>query len=113
MVSSQIVPGTGLIVMVTKSVGALEAGRNSDAELLLQQIVIDDATVTLHHGSQAETLRSLGNGLYGGITSPLMENVTYELHVKTSTLGEVIAMTSVPRTVRFASADVNYYSPRG
>ncbi|NOT76942.1 MAG: DUF4249 domain-containing protein [Cyclobacteriaceae bacterium] len=109
VVSSQLVPGTGLVVFVTKSVGALEAGGNSDPEVLLEKIAIADATVTLRHGTQSDVLNNLGNGLYGGFNTPWSSGDVYELTVETSTLGTVSAITQVPQAIGFTSVDVQFY----
>ncbi len=105
VVSSQIVPDRGLVVLVTKSVGALEAGRESDREELLSQIVIDNALVTLHRDDEVDTLIALGNGFYGGVNAIWQEGASYELRVKTDSLGEVSATSRVPERITFSSAN--------
>ncbi len=110
VVSSQIVPEQGLVVLITKSIGALDAGRDSDAEALLAQIIINDAKVTLHYNEQIDTLINLGNGLYGGVTSDLATGATYTLHVVTDSLGEVSATSQVKQQIKFQSANASVYS---
>ncbi|HEX8060933.1 MAG TPA: hypothetical protein VF473_08355, partial [Cyclobacteriaceae bacterium] len=50
VVSSQVLPGFAIAVLLTKSIGALDANGNSDPRKLLDQIVITDATVRLEGG---------------------------------------------------------------
>jgi hypothetical protein len=109
VVSSQIVPGQGLVVLVTKSVGALDAGRNSDPQALLEQMMIADAIVTLHHPGKVDTLTNLGSGLYGATGLNLLQAVTYTLQVKTTTLGEVSASSQAPVRVPFTSVSTSLY----
>ncbi|PZR31584.1 MAG: hypothetical protein DI538_20790 [Azospira oryzae] len=110
VVSSQIIPTQGLVVLITKSIGALDAGRDSDPEALLAQIVINNAKVTLQSSNQVDTLVNLGNGLYGGLTFDLADGATYTLHVVTDSLGEVTASSQVKQRVPFQSADASVYS---
>lgn len=110
VVSSQIVPEQGLVVLITKSIGALDAGRDSDPEALLAQIVINNAKVTLQSNDQIDTLVNLGDGLYGGLTFDLAAGATYTLHVVTDSLGEVTASSQVKQQVPFQSANASVYS---
>jgi len=110
VVSSQIIPEQGLVVLITKSIGALDAGRDSDAESLLGQIVIADAKVTLQYNNQVDSLINLGDGLYGGLSITLTEGGTYTLHVVTDSLGEVSAVSQVKQQVLFQSANASVYS---
>ncbi len=109
VVASQIVPGTGLVVFVTKSVGALEAGRNSDPEILLQQIAIADAQVTLHYLDKTDTLQNRGDGLYSLNKSDFVPGLSYALEVKTITLGTVTATTQVAERVAFTSVSTQLF----
>ncbi len=109
VVSSQIVPGIGLVVFATKSVGALEAGNNSDPEVLLQQIAITNATVSLSHKGATQSFQNLGNGLYGSPNASFSAGDEYTLKVTTTDLGTVNAATKVPQRVPFASVDVKPY----
>src|SRR5688500_11436031 len=47
VVSTQIIPNQSLVVLLTKTFGALDASNDSDPEELLKQIAIDDAVVTI------------------------------------------------------------------
>ena len=101
VVSSQIIPGNGLVIFLSKSIGALDAGNDSDPEDLLQQIAIDDAQVILTGGEQSDTLQNLANGLYGGINTNWQEGRSYTLLITSPTMGSVKATTQVLSTVRF------------
>ncbi len=109
VVSSQIVPGVGLVVFVTKTVGALEAGNNSDPQVLLQQIAIANATVSLSHQGNLQSLQNLGNGLYGSPSSTFLPGEAYTLKVVTDAMGTVTAQTNVPARVPFTTVDVKPY----
>jgi hypothetical protein len=109
-VASQIIPNQGLVVFLTKSIGALDAGDTSDPEDLLEQIVINDAVVTLQYNNETDTLAFLGSGLYGGVTiREWQERITYELKVKSAELGEVNAFAQVQDPVPFQTAEAKLY----
>src|SRR5688572_1437364 len=64
VVSTQIIADQSVVVLLTKSFGALDASDDSDPEDLLQQIAIDDATVTIAGPQGIYELERLENGLY-------------------------------------------------
>jgi hypothetical protein len=101
VVSSQIIPNTGLVVFVSRSIGALDAGDDSDPENLVAQIAISDAVVTLSVNDNLDTLQNLGNGLYGNIILDWQNNVGYTLTVNTTSLGSVSAITRLLDFVSF------------
>jgi Domain of unknown function (DUF4249) len=101
VVSSQIIPNAGLVVFVSKSIGALDAGDESDPENLVAQIAISDAVVTLQVDENLDTLENLGNGLYGNIILDWQNNVDYTLTINTTSLGSVSAVTRLPDFVAF------------
>ncbi len=101
VVSSQIIPNTGLVVFVSKSIGALDAGDDSDPESLIEQIAISDALVTLSVNETLDTLENLGNGLYGNIILDWQNNVDYTLTVNTALLGSVSAVARIPDFISF------------
>ncbi|HEY0742775.1 MAG TPA: DUF4249 domain-containing protein [Chryseosolibacter sp.] len=109
VVSSQIIPDEGLVVLLTKTIGALDASNDSDPEALLAQIAVRDAVVVIK-GAQGEyTLDSLGNGLYGGIAIPFNEGEQYTLIVNSASLGKVEATTTVLSQVPFDFVDAKLY----
>ena len=101
VVSTQIIPDQSLIVLLTKTFGALDASDESDPETLLKQIAIVDAVVTIEGPEGIYELESLDNGLYGGLIIPFEEGRDYTLHVVSPSLGEVSATTTVKRLVSF------------
>jgi hypothetical protein len=109
VVSSQVLPEVGLVVLVTRSIGALDAGENANPEDLLAQIAIADATVVLINNTNRDTLINLGNGFYGGITN-LQETTLYELQIENNEFGKVNAFTTLLPFVGFQniSADIIY-----
>jgi hypothetical protein len=109
VVSSQIIPDQSLVILLTKTFGALDASGDSDPQALLEQIAVSDATVTVTGPDGTYTLHSVGLGLYGGVAIPFEEGKSYELHVTSETLGEVSAVTTVKRKVSFETISANLY----
>ena len=101
VVSTQVIPDQSVIVLLTKTFGALEASDDSDPEELLEQIAIDDAVVTIAGPRGTYELESLENGLYGGSIIPFEVGEAYELKVNSESLGEVSAVTTVKPLVTF------------
>ncbi len=101
VVSTQIIPDQSLIVLLTKTFGALEGSDDSDPEELLNQIAVDDATVTISGPGGIYELLPLENGLYGGLIIPFEEGQEYKLQVHSESLGEVSATTTVKPLVTF------------
>lgn len=101
VVSTQIIPDQSLIVLLTKTFGALDASDDSDPEELLEQIAIDDATVTVAGPTGTYELQSLENGVYGGLIIPFVAGETYELRVHSESLGEVHATATAKPLVSF------------
>jgi hypothetical protein len=109
VVSSQIVPDESLVILLTKSFGALDASDDSDPQALLDQISITDALVTLQHNGETDTLLSLGNGFYGGTTIDFVPNTDYTLNVDSESLGNVTATTRVKPQVTFEEIEAQLY----
>lgn len=107
VVSSQIVPDQSLVVLLTKSFGALDASDDSDPQALLDQISVSDALVTLHHGNESDTLLPLGNGFYGGSFIEFVAGAEYTLNVDSETLGQVSATTQVKPQVTFEDIEAD------
>ncbi len=110
VVSTQIVPGGALVVLVTKSIGALDAGRGSDPQELISQIALDSAKVWLTREGRIDSLPDLGNGLYGNINLDLQANRDYTLHIRTKELGEVSAVAQLKTQVPFQTVDAKLYT---
>jgi hypothetical protein len=101
VISSQIIPDKSLLVLLTKTFGALEASDDSDPEELLKQIAVDDALVTLSGPDGTYELEFLDNGLYGGMPISFDEGEEYTLHVVSESLGDVSATTTVKPMISF------------
>jgi hypothetical protein len=109
VVATQLIADQGLVVFLTRSINALDAGSDSDPEALLQQITINNAAVTLQHSGIVDTLLNLGSGVYGGLELTFEQGVSYQLHIKTDSLGEVSATSQVAPQVPINSIDVQLY----
>jgi hypothetical protein len=110
VVSTQIAPGGALVVLVTRSIGALEAGRGSDPQELISQIALDSAKVWLSQNGRVDSLPDLGNGFYGNINLDLQANRDYTLTIKTKELGEVSAVANLKPQVLFQQVQAKLYT---
>ena len=109
VVASQIIPDGTLLVMLTKTFGALEASGDSDPEALLDQVAVSDALVTVSGPEGIYSLFSVGKGFYGGISIPFKEGEAYTLNVESSSLGSVKATTRVLPQVKFEKIKAELY----
>ncbi len=101
VVSSQMIPGQAVAVLLTKSMGALDASGDSDPRDLLAQIMIENAEVSITNNGTSYLLSYLGNGLYGAVSIPLVAGQQYTLHVDSPELGVVTATTTVKPLINF------------
>lgn len=109
VIGSQVIPGQGLVVYVTRSVGALEAGWGSAIEPLLEQIAVEDAVVTLVSDDRVDTLTHQDYGVYLGASDAVVGGKQYTLVVKSATLGEVTATTIAPQQVFFQEVEASLH----
>jgi hypothetical protein len=109
VVSSQIIPDQSLVILLTRTISALEASDNSDPEDLIDQIAVNDAITTITGPSGTDTLIFLGNGIYGGITIPFSAGEVYSLDVKSESLGTVTASTTVKPQITFSEVIAELY----
>ena len=109
VVATQLIPDNTLVVLLTKTFGALDASKDSDPEVLIEQISVNDALVTVKGPDGVYELTRLDQGVYGGIFIPFREGETYELHVNSASLGEVHATTTVRSEVKFDSIMADLY----
>ncbi len=109
VVSSQILTDQSLIVLLTKSFGALDASDDSDPQELLNQIAINDALVTITGPVGIDTLNFIESGAYGGLTNTLEGGQRYVLKVTSPTMGEVSATTLVKPQTRFDEIDATLF----
>jgi hypothetical protein len=109
VVSTQIIPDESLIVLLTRSFGALDASDDSDPLEVLDLIAVNDAVVTITGPSKTDTLLFLGNGIYGGIFIDLVAGEEYSLEVVSASLGSVSSTTKVLPQVQFEDLDAKLY----
>jgi hypothetical protein len=109
VVASQMIADQGVVVLLTKTFGALDVSDDSDPVTLLSQIAINDADVTISGPSGSYTLQHLENGVYGSIEIPLEAGESYMLMVKSPSMGEVYATTTVQRRVEFEEVDADLH----
>lgn len=109
VVSSQMTTNQTVAVLLTKSVGALDASDDSDPQELLDQIALNDATVTLRHNDQTYAFTFVENGLYNSSQIPLVAGDEYELIVESASLGTVTASTQVMARVEFDFVEASIY----
>ncbi|MFM7430228.1 MAG: hypothetical protein ACKO1F_10045, partial [Flammeovirgaceae bacterium] len=109
VVSSQMLPGGALVILITKSVSALEAGWGSNPEDVLSKAAISDAEVTISVGDAVIVLPNLGSGLYGNVNLDLQPNRDIMLKVKTPELGEVYSITQMKPFVPFRSVQATLF----
>jgi hypothetical protein len=110
VVSSQIVPDQSLVVLLTKTIGALDASDDSDPQELIDQIAVNDAIVFLIGPTRTDTLLFLANGLYGGAFIPFEIGEQYTLKVVSDALGEITATTVVKPQVLFETVEASLYT---
>jgi Domain of unknown function (DUF4249) len=101
VVSSHVIPDQSVVILLTKSFGALDASQDSDPEEVLRQIAVIDATVTISSSNGVDTLALLDNGFYGGSFIDFLPGIDYTLHVDSETLGGVTATTQVKPQITF------------
>jgi hypothetical protein len=109
VVSTQIIPDESLVVLLTKSFGALEPVNDSVPEELIRQIAIEDAIVTISGPSGTDTLLALGSGVYGAVFIPFQADVSYTLKVVSESLGEVSATTTAKPLITFEDIKAELY----
>lgn len=109
VVSSQLVPNFAVAVLLTKSVGALDASDDSDPQELLDQIIIDDAAARIEGNGASYTLQYIGNGVYATSGINLVIGQSYTLFVNSIEMGEVKATTTVKPLVRFADLETSIH----
>ncbi len=103
VVSSQMAPGGLLVIALTKTFGALDINEDSDPEEVLEQLAVSDAIVTLRSQQEIDTLTQIANGVYSASGIDLHPGETYSLHVKSASMGEVTATSTVMEAVVFDS----------
>jgi len=109
VVSSLMLPGNSVAVLLTRSIGALEANKESDPRKLISEIAINDAEVTISFDNSVYRLNLLQDGVYQGIGIPLVAGRQCHLKVVSSSLGEVSATTEVQAPIYFNTVKAEPY----
>jgi hypothetical protein len=109
VVSTQIISDQSLLVLLTRTFGALDASDDSDPGELLQRIAVNDALVTVQGPNGLDTLPAVTNGVYGGVSIPLRIGETYHLKIESAELGTVSATTQVKPTVSFQDLEADLF----
>ncbi len=109
VVSSQILPDRSLVILLTKTIGAIEASADSDPEILYKHLAITDAVVTINGNGKAYTLQMMETVVYGGVEIPFVIGRNYQLHVASKSLGEVKANTTVQSFINFDSVKAELF----
>lgn len=87
VVASQIVPNNTMILALSRTFSALTTTDTGVGNDLLERILIARGFVTVRYNGQIDTLVKVAPGFYGSFTTPLLNNVVYELYVYDSTTG--------------------------
>jgi hypothetical protein len=109
VVSTQIIPDESLLVLLTRTFGALDAHDKTDVEKLAELIAVNDAMVVIKGPKTADTLNFLGNGMYGGIAIPFRAGESYSLYADSPELGSLSAITQVMEKVDFTNVQAELY----
>lgn len=110
VVSTQIIPDQSVLVLLTKTFGALEVIDDSNPQKLLDQIAVNDAIVVIEGPHSLDTLVFLDNGTYGGVFIPFVPGEEYHLYINSLALGEARATTQVKRKVAFSQIKAELFN---
>src|SRR5690606_28916904 len=91
VVSTQVIPDTTLIVLLTRTIGALDASDNTDFEDLLDKIAVNDAVVMLEGPLRTDTLDFVGSGIYVAPGVVFRAGEHYTLTIKSEAMGTAYA----------------------
>ncbi|MGC1243960.1 MAG: DUF4249 domain-containing protein [Chryseosolibacter sp.] len=109
VVSTLMIPDQTLMVLLTRTFGALDASDDSDPQELLDFIAVNDAVVTVEGPESRDTLVFTGNGVYTGGSIAFKAGETYRLFVRSEEYGELYAATEVKPRVEFTKAEAGLY----
>jgi hypothetical protein len=109
VVSTQIISDQSLVVLLTRTFGALDASDASDPGELLQLIAVNDALVTVQGPNGLDTLPVITNGVYGGISIPFRTGETYRLDIESAEFGTASATTQVKPRVNFEDLEAELF----
>lgn len=106
VICSQIVPNSIMVIGLTRSFSALDAGGQADTlqNDFLQRILVEDAIVTVSHPGGVDTLYMLAPGIYASIGVLLTDYGMYTVHAKDPSTGlEASATTELLPQITFDS----------
>jgi anthranilate/para-aminobenzoate synthase component I len=109
VVSSLILPDKSVAILLTKSIGALEASAKSDPQTLIAQIAINDAEVTIAANDSIYALKLLQNGVYQGFDIPIVVGSECHLKVVSKSFGEASATAVVQAPIYFDAVKAEVY----
>lgn len=112
VVATQMIGNGALVVLLTRTFSALEESKDMDPEEFFKRIVVNDALVTISGPGGTDTLSFRENGIYEGLDMPLIAGGTYELHIKSETLGTVSSTTRVQAQVTMNMVEADLYYER-
>lgn len=111
VVSSTVLSDTSVVILLTRSIGALEANSRSDPKELMAQIAINDAVVTMTSNNVSYGLVRVQNGMYQSQGMPLVTGNEYFLEVVSPSLGRVTSRAVVQQPVGFDTVKAGPPSP--
>lgn len=106
VVASQVLPNGRLLVLLTQTMGALDASYDSDPEVLLNGIAVNDATVILSRPGGTDTLLFYDNGVYAGDSILFKKGATYDLYINSASLGTATASTTLLDQIDFKETEI-------
>jgi hypothetical protein len=109
VVSTQMISDRSLVVLLTHTIGALDANDDTDPEQLVNAIAVNDAFVTLDGPASTDTLDFVSHGIYMATGAPFEPGETYSLHIKSPGMREAMATTQVRRRIAFTDVDASLY----
>lgn len=109
VVSSLILPDRSVAILLTRSIGALEASEDSDPRELISEIAINDAMVVIEMDGAGYPLQLLQDGVYQGLGIPLAAGKECHLKVVSEQFGEVNASTIVQAPIYFDTVKAEPY----
>ncbi len=119
VISSQVIPNSIMVVSVSKSFGALSYSEENDTtsqQELLNQLLVDGATVTISYNGITDTLFPIPDapGVYVSVTTPQFLNTSYDLYVHDPETGEVVtSQTNMLQQVSFNSVSAQHINSSG
>ena len=109
VVATQMISEQSMVVLLTRTFSVQEVSRELKPEKFLKQIAVNDALVTISGPGGMDTLPFRENGIYGELGITLTEGGTYELQVKSETLGTVSSTTRVQAQVKMKQVKADLY----